>query len=77
MQLFFFCNPENYVKRNFTECKKDFKEVKQLLGLKNMDIFWYAAAGNAYLYSKVLREAGLGFIPNHSLLEWMNILDKD
>ena len=77
MQMFFFCNPEHYIKSNIDICKKDLITTKRLFNLSNTDIFWYCAAGGAYLYTKVQREAGLGFIPNHSLIQWLNILNKD
>lgn len=77
IQLFLFHNPEHYVKENVAGCKKDLKELKRMFNLKNIDIFWYCGDNNALLFSQIQREVGLGYIPNYSLMEWMNILDKD
>ncbi len=77
IQLFLFCNPENYVKQNVSLCKKDLVLLKKMFNIKNYDIFAYCGANNAQLYSEVQREAGLGYIANYSFMEWMNILDKD
>ena len=77
MQLFMFTNPETYVKENVDNCRNELLLLKKTFGVKNTDIFWYCGKDNAKLFSEIQREAGYGYIPNYSLMEWMNLLDKD
>ncbi len=77
MQMFIFKDPEGYLKSNIEVCRQDLIKLKKQFNLKNNAIFWYAGQDNARLYRTALLETGFGFVPNHSLMEWLNILDKD
>lgn len=77
MQMFIFRNPEGYLKKNIEVCREDLIKFKKQFNLKNNAIFWYAGQDNARLYRTALLETGFGFVPNHSFIEWLNILDKD
>ena len=77
MQKFLFTNPENYKKENVNLCRDELIKIKKMFNMDNVDIFWYCGKDNAKLYTKVLRESGYGYIPNYSLMEWMNVLNKD
>ena len=77
MQMFIFKDPEGYLKSNIEVCRQDLIKLKKQFNLKNNAIFWYAGQDNARLYRTALMETGFGFVPNHSLMEWLNILDKD
>jgi hypothetical protein len=75
--MFIFKDPEGYLKSNIEVCRQDLIKLKKQFNLKNNAIFWYAGQDNARLYRTALMETGFGFVPNHSLMEWLNILDKD
>lgn len=77
MQKFLFTNPENYKKENVNLCRDELVKLKKMFNLTNVDIFWYCGEKDAALYTMVLHQAGYGFIPNYSLMEWFNALDKD
>lgn len=77
MQKFLFINPEGYRKENANFCRDELIKIKRMFGMTNVDIFWYCGQENAKLYNNVLMQSGFGFIPNHSLMQWMNMLDKD
>lgn len=77
MQKFLFTNPENYRKENGNLCRDELIKIKKMFGMTNVDIFWYCGRDNAALYTSVLRMSGIGFIPNHSLMQWMEMLNKD
>ena len=77
MQMFIFRDPEGYMKENIAVCREDLVKLKKQFNLSNNAIFWYAGQDNARLYRTALMETGFGFVPNHSLPEWLNILDPD
>lgn len=77
MQMFIFRNPEGYINSNVNVCRDDLVKLKKMFGLKNNAIFWYAGQNNARLWREAIADAGVGFVPHHSLIEWLNILDKD
>ena len=77
LQMFLFHNPENYIKENVLVCKNDLVETKRMFKLTNLDIFGYCSQNNAKIFSDISIEVGFGYIPNYSLMEWLNTLDKD
>lgn len=77
MQKFLFQKPESYRKENANFCRDELVKIKKMFNMTNVDIFWYCGQSNAALFSSVLRESGFGFIPNHSLMQWMEMLDTD
>ena len=77
MQMFLFKNPVNFVRSNLNVCRDDLIETKRLLEITNTDIFKFAGANNAKIWVTTMEECGKNFIPNFSLMEWLNMFDKD
>jgi len=77
MQLFLFHNPDHYVESNALLCQHNLREFKRLFKMSNASIFWYCGENNAQLYALVQKEAGFGYIPTYTLMDWLELLDKD
>lgn len=76
-QMFIFYKPVDYLNDNVKLCQNDLRLLKQMFKLTNLEIWAYCAKDNAVLYTNVAKEAGYGYILNHSLMQWLNILDAD
>ena len=76
-QLFIFYKPEEYNKKNIKICQNNLRDLKKIFNLTNLEIWAYCARDDAKLYRSVARESASNYIPNHSLMQWLEILDPD
>lgn len=80
MQSFMFYNAKNFIKENIDIAREELVYMKKLLRMTNADILKEAAKNKANLYMTAYKSALIatgGFMPHHTLEQWLEFLDSD